>query len=134
MLKKGLSLLLPMTIICCSIISLQCDNGNGPDNPAGPLELVSPKGGESYQVGQTVEVKWKINDATKISSVGIKLSLDNGKSFLGNDLETSSIFPPTTTFSWTITDEHVSSQCLLEVYDYIDNSINDKSGTFSVSN
>ena len=132
--RKGLFAALSLLVGCGMTAFISCDNGAGPSGTTKPLELVAPKGGGSYQVGQTVEVKWKINDATKISSVGIKLSLDNGKSYLGNDLETSSIFPPTTSFSWTIADDQVSSQCIIEVYDYIDNSINDKSSTFTITN
>ena len=68
-----------------------CDSGNGPAGETKPLEIVAPKGGESYKVGQTVEIRWKINDASKIGSVGIVLSLDNGKTFLDYDLEPSKI-------------------------------------------
>jgi hypothetical protein len=132
--RKGLFAVVSLMIGCWLAVCVNCDNGTGPNGTTKPLELVAPKGGGSYQVGQTVEVKWKINDANKISSVGIKLSLDNGKSYLGYDLEPESIFPPTTSFSWTITDDQVSTQCILKIYDYIDNSINDKSSTFTIAN
>jgi hypothetical protein len=132
--RKGLFAVLSLLIGCWMTAFISCDDGAGPSGTAKPLELLAPKGGGSYQVGQTVEVKWKINDATKISSVGIRLSLDNGKSYLGNDLELTSIFPPTTSFSWTITADQVSTQCMLKIYDYIDNSIYDKSSIFTITN
>jgi hypothetical protein len=132
--RKGLFAVVSLMVGGLMTALVSCDNGAGPIVPPKPLELLAPKGGGSYQVGQTVEVKWKINDTNKIFSVGIKLSLDNGKSYLGNDLETSSIFRPTTSFSWTITDDQVSSQCILKIYDYVENTIYDKSSTFTISN
>jgi hypothetical protein len=114
---------------------INCNDINDPNPPpAGPLELMAPKGGESYKVGQTVEIKWKINDESKVASVGIKLSLDNGKSYLVNDLESHSIPSTTTSFQWTITSDQVSSQCIIKVYEYNDASINDKSTAFTISN
>ena len=133
MLKKGLCFFFPLSLLCCAVF-MNCDNGNGPNPVTKPLEIVSPKGGESYTVGQSVEIKWKINDASKIGSVGITLSLDNGKTFSAYDLELTSIYPPTTTFSWTIASDQVSDQCVIEVREYNDHSINDKSGAFTVSN
>ena len=132
-LKKTLVQLLSLSVVCLAVF-MTCDNGTGPTPPAKTLEIVAPKGGESYKVGQTVTIKWKINDATKISSVGIKLSPDNGKTIPNIDLETSSIFPPTDSFSWTITSDQASTQCVIKVYDYLDKSINDQSGVFTVSN
>ena len=128
--KKYLVLYL---LVWSALLLVTCDKSTGPGNETNPIELVVPKGGECYQAGQTVKIVWKINDPTYISSVGIKLSLDNGRSFF-NILESSSIFPPDTSFSWVITDEQISSQCIIKVYDYISDYISDKSGVFTISN
>ena len=128
--KKYLVLYL---LVWSALLLVTCDKSAGLSNETNPIELVVPKGGECYQAGQTVKIVWKINDPTYISSVGIKLSLDNGRSFF-NILESSSIFPPDTSFSWVITDEQISSQCIIKVYDYISDYISDKSGVFTISN
>jgi hypothetical protein len=129
--KKSFSPLIFFSLIC-GVVIMNCDNGNGPSGVTKTLEIVAPKGGEGYKVGQTVTVKWKINDATKISSVGIKLSLDNGKSY--EMLVDHSIPPETTSVSWTVTGDQVSNQCIVKVHEYIDESIFDKSGIFTVTN
>jgi hypothetical protein len=114
-----------MAVFCC------CNNGAGPAPEVKPLEIVAPKGNEIYTVGTTVTVRWKINDAGQISSVGIMLSLNAGKSF--SMLADHSFPPETTSVSWMVTSDHVSNQCVIKVYDYINQMIFDKSGTFSVT-
>lgn len=110
---------------------IACDNGTAPGQVVKPLEIVAPKGGEMYTAGQVLEIKWKINDAAKISSVCLKISMDNGKSF--SLIVPRSIPTDTTQFSWTTGSEHVSSQCVIKVYDYEQESIFDKSGPFTIS-
>jgi hypothetical protein len=101
--------------------------------PKQPLELLQPKGGESYKVNQTVVIQWQVNDTLHISTVGIRLSLDGGKSFpqfLGGIS-----FPLTTnSYSWVVESSQISSQCVIKVFDYIDVSVSTVSGVFSVGN
>jgi hypothetical protein len=102
------------------------------NKPSDPLEIIQPKGGETYTVGQTVEIKWKINDFSQILSVAVQLSTDNGKSI--TYLADHSISSETTSFSWTIQTDQVSNQCFVKVYEYNDKSIYAKSGIFTVNN
>jgi hypothetical protein len=100
-------------------------------NTAKPLELLQPVGGEGYNAGETVAIKWKINDTANISSVRIKLSTNNGVSF--SDIADHSFEPSITSYDWTVDSEFISNQCIILIADYIDGSINDKSALFSIN-
>jgi Developmentally Regulated MAPK Interacting Protein. len=126
----GSIILLGLLALC-----LSCDNGSNPATPSKPLEIIQPKGGESYTVGQTVDIKWRINDLTKISSVMVKLSTNNGKTFPVVLVGSLSIPPDSTSVSWTPLSDQVSTQCIVKVYEYNNEStIYDKSGIFTVGN
>jgi hypothetical protein len=95
-----------------------------------PLELVQPVGGETWLAGDPVPILWKINDRTKLSSIVVSLSLDSGKTFTAMfgysfDLDSTSV-------QWISNSTQVSDQCIIRVSDYIDGSIQDRSGVFSV--
>ena len=100
--------------------------------PGKPLELVQPVGGETWHAGDTVTIQWKINDSTKVSSVIIKLSTNNGMTYDFMITSAGSVFPPQTSFPWVIDSSQVSDQCIIRVSDYNDPSIRDESGVFSV--
>jgi hypothetical protein len=116
------------------VLGLNCDKGTNTNTPIKPLEILQPKGGETYTVGQTVEIRWRINDLSKIPSVGVKLSIDNGKLYTPLLLPDRSFPPETTWVSWIIQSTQASAHCIVEVYDYSDESLYDKSGAFTVSN
>jgi hypothetical protein len=126
----------------CGLL-IGCHKDNNPVEPPPtlkPLELIYPKGAESLKVDSTVVVQWRINDTTKISSVMAKLSTNNGVTYDVVITSSGSVFPPQTSVSWTITSGQVSAytsgqavaQCKMEIFEYGDPSINDKSGTFTV--
>jgi hypothetical protein len=98
----------------------QCngDTGNTPVTHP-PLELLFPKGGESFKVGDTVTIKWSVHEPQNIPSVGISYSKDGGKTFpttqiIGN----SSVAYPDTTFKWVIGNEYVSDKFILVIWEY----------------
>lgn len=100
-----------------------------------PLKLLSPTGGSGvqYKVGDTVRIRWSISDTNAISSVVIFYSLDGGKTFPSTQyLGTGSIFPPDTEFLWIIDSTQASNQFVIKVRDYLNSSIYDTSGVFSV--
>lgn len=129
---------------CLLLAGLGCKSATTPA-PQKPLELVSPKGGggQVYKVGETVTIQWRINDASKISSVGIKLSLDNGNSWcrrfppdtncIDVDLELQAISPPATSFAWKIDSNQVTQQAVIKVYEYQNHNLFDVSSTFSIA-
>lgn len=123
--------------LAVSGLLIGCNKANNPVLPPPtpkPLELLYPKGGESLKVGVTIAVQWLINDTTKISSVEVKLSTNNGITY-DFDLGTHSLPPDTLFLPWTITSGQVSTQCRVKINDYLDGSISDQSGTtFTIHN
>ena len=110
-------------------LSIGCNNSTNP--PKKPCQMIYPAGGENFKVGDSVRVKWKVNDLTKIASVQVDLSIDNGKSFpinIGNGSISSSIADT----MWV--PAAASTKCIIKVKSYQDALIYDKSGVFTVSN
>lgn len=132
--RNNWSMLRAFALCGLLIVTISCDKGTDSNTPPfKTLELLQPRGGESFKVNHTVAIIWRVNDTSQISTVGILLSLDGGKTWpitLGN----GSFPPETTSFYWTIESTQVSGQCMIKVYDYISQPINDRSGVFSVSN
>ena len=124
------------SIVVGSLLALgvNCDKGANTNTPLKPLEIIQPKGGETYTVGQTVEIRWRINDLSKILSVGVKLSTNNGKLYTPILFPDHSFPSETTWVSWIIQSNQASAQCIVEVHEYNDVNLNDKSGAFTVSN
>jgi hypothetical protein len=57
------------------------DEAAGPAD-TGKISLVTPKGGESYTVGDTLWVKWTVrDDPDPVDAVDVMLSPDDGKSW-----------------------------------------------------
>lgn len=114
------------------IMSISCNNStNPPPVPTKPLQLLQPIGGENFKVGLPVSVQWKINDLPQITSVGIKLSKDNGITF-PIDLSVTSVPSSTMQITWTPSTNQVSTKCVIKIFDFKKDSIFDKSETFSV--
>jgi len=107
-------------------------SATGPSADSSQIVLLTPKGGETFHVGDTLKVTWKVQGKglTDIAAVDVELSPDNGKTW-GLYLSVSSIFPGTAqweNFFWKIpsTFDFVGttitfandSQCLLRVEQY----------------
>ena len=117
------------------LVIVGCNSSTNPPPFSGPLELLYPKGGsgQSFQVGQPVQIKWSIHDKTQIGSVGIKYSLDNGKIWSTTPIGNGSLSFPDTTYSWVPTADQISNQFVLKVYEYQNEAtINNKSVAFIV--
>jgi hypothetical protein len=126
----------------------QCnDTGNTPTtHPA--LELLFPKGGESFKVGDTVTIRWSVHEPQNIPSVGISYSIDSGKTFpgtqiIGNDtLNHGSIAYPDTDCKWVVDKSHISTGFVLVIWEYYGQCLSgspkcispyhDKSALFSI--
>jgi hypothetical protein len=86
------------------ILGTHCNSGTNPKpHVVGPLELLYPKGGESFKVGDTIRIKWSIHDQSQVGSVGIKYSLSGGAPWNVNLLGPGSFTYPDTSYLWTVT-------------------------------
>ncbi len=134
-------------IIASSFVFIRCDNPTNPDEnmPTNGknIQVVYPAGGESFTVGQTVTIQFKIN-ANKISSAMPQISLDSGKSYY--DIPGQAVYAKSggggqlLTCSWTIGQEvnpldyvTVSPGCRIKVYNYEIPTEFDTSPLFTVS-
>lgn len=113
------------------------------------LELVSPNGGESFTIGETVTVAWRGNEDSLPQGVDILISTDGGKSAWSMISGSASIEPGSASwesFTWTIPEtvinestnrpmSLVSSECVLLIRDYDEGSgIQDYSdGMFTIT-
>jgi hypothetical protein len=122
--------------VCIIALAAGCDSSNNPPPPPppDPLELLYPSGGESFAVDSTIVIRWRINDSTVITSVMVKLSINNGMTYDFLISSGGSVFPPQDSISWTVDSAQVSTACRIRIYDYQDGSINDQSGVFTVHN
>jgi hypothetical protein len=87
------------------------------------LLLLNPKGGDSYTVGQTVPISWRATP--DVSSVGIGLSIDGGKSSFQDITKGSLAYPQITSYQWVIGSEEngsftygATNSCVINVYSY----------------
>lgn len=120
---------------CVSVVLIALSVGCKKDNPVtpppkDPIELLYPVGGESFKLGDTVTVRWRINDNTNLSSIALERSTINGMAY--SLLHYTSIPLDTTFCSWIV--DSISTQCIIRVRDYLDYSVFDKSGVFTVHN
>jgi hypothetical protein len=86
------------------------------------LQLTSPNGGESYEVGTSKQITWTF---TNVAYVNVLLSTNNGTSWgtIGNRLTN------TGSMAWTIPNE-VSSACKIKIIDSDDETIYDESDSY----
>lgn len=126
-----------LVIGCWVLAGVGCNDVSGPTpSPAGPIEILQPKGGETYKVGEVVTIKWKINDLTKVSSIGVEF--DSTGLFVSKnvyeELVDHSLPPETTSVSWTVKSGQISKRCKIRVYEYFDNCDPDTTSFFTITN
>lgn len=140
--KKILGLI---TVGAVSLLCLQGECGNDPEEgvlhsteascPAGLVDsmvLLYPNGGETFTVGDRVEIKWCLPSNWPYDQSRIKIDLTGRE--LYNDLTGLPIDKPTNTYVWKVTDEYVGSSVKIMVTDYGESiGVGDASdGSFSV--
>lgn len=101
----GALLLSGALLLGASLAACSGDEAAGPAD-TGKVSLVSPKGGETYAVGDTLWVRWTVkDDPDPVDAVDVMLSPDDGKSwgFLrSGSIGTAS--PSWGKFGWAIKD------------------------------
>jgi hypothetical protein len=97
-----------------------------------PLNLTYPTGGEEFNVGDTVVVKWEVN-SQNVTNVVVKL-FKNAGSDLPIPLTSQAVqVSGATQFEWVIEAGQEDEDCVLGVYDNLDPTYFDVSGTFAVN-
>lgn len=125
------------------LLILHCDNSTKPSNMPenGYVELTSPSGGETFYVGDTVEIEFKVN-ADKVPGVVPQISINDGMSW--EDIP-SEMVPSSGTggqllsYDWIIGNEvnpviyaDTNSECRIKVYVYDDKTKFDKSERLAI--
>jgi hypothetical protein len=121
--------------VALMVLAAGCDKGTEPTPPKKPLELLYPTGGESFMMDSVVTIRWRINDTTQVSSVVVKLSINNGLTYDYLISSTGSVFPPELSVPWIVTSDQASSQCKIWIYEYQPGhpEVSDKSAVFTVT-
>ncbi|MBX7221639.1 MAG: hypothetical protein K1Y36_16935 [Blastocatellia bacterium] len=80
------------------------------------VKLLAPNGGETFQTGQTVEVKWETTNASQAESHEVRLSTDSGATFPTRIA--AALSPQAQSFSWQIPETLSSTTARLRVEAY----------------
>lgn len=94
--------------------------GLEPDFNGKTLSLISPNGGESYNVGEQVAINWA---ADSVSNITIEYTLDNGQNWTVIE---SGVDASLETYTWT-SPSTFSDECKIRITDDADINIYDKS-------
>lgn len=132
--------------IVSSLILLNCDSPAEPEDnmpDSGYVQVVYPKGGESFTVSDTVTIQFKIN-AYKVGSAMPTISINGGMSY--DDIPKQAVYANSggggqlLTCQWIIgqevnpvTYDSTLTNCKIKVSDYTTPSESDVSGAFTVS-
>jgi len=103
-----------------------------------PVTVLSPNGGESFAVGETLHVRW-MTDTNVVFNVNIEMSVDSGDNFYKISNGSIQIVDPEWgDYAWVVPDSlggapTVSSRCFINIYDYFGRSRSDLSdAVFSI--
>lgn len=140
------------TIVVASFAVFLSMCGEGGDESCTPppdatkvIEITYPKGGETFKVGQTISISFKV-DASKVSQIVPMISIDGGETSPKN-------IPPTggvqvkegsgfvcMEYSWTIGQlpanlvySDVNPNCIIRIEKYGQGSVADESGVFTIT-
>ncbi len=91
------------------------------------LRVTAPNGGEVFKVGDTMTIEWECGDTTKISTVALELSIDNGKTW--HMMDSSALSPQDPlwgSYPWIVPDSlgvnniiyPISENCKIKLRDY----------------
>jgi len=87
--------------------------------PSPVIEVVEPNGGEEFDVGDQVEIKWT---SASVNTVRIHYSVDNGNTWQNVII----ITPSDGSHNWTIPD-NPSTECLIKITDISNSNVFDQS-------
>jgi hypothetical protein len=111
------------------IVGFGCKSSTSPKSTPNALVVVQPSAGQTYKVGDTMKIKWQVNDSSEVSSVILELHHDTTILVIGNNS-----FPPdSTSHSWIVDSSTVSTHCYVKVREYNNSVPPDSSGIFTIT-
>jgi len=120
-----------LTIMCMLFAGMACNKSTGTKTTPSAMVVLQPKAGQTFKVGDTINIKWQVNYPDSISSIVLWLySLPDS---IPMSLATSSFAYPDTTFSWVADSAAASNHCYIKLQEYFNNVPPDSSGTFSIT-
>ncbi len=106
---------------------------NCPQNLVDNIKILCPNGGETYYVGDTIEVKWCYpTNMRRTHDLFIYISLDSGTNFTCLNLIEPRILYPQNSSELSIKKEYISNSCIVRITDFGDSYIEDSDATFSI--
>jgi hypothetical protein len=106
-----------LAIMCMLFAGMACNKTTGPNTTPNALVVLQPTAGQSFKVGDTMHVKWQVNDTNDISSVVVQLygfPNDTLITTLGN----GSFPPDSASYSWIIDSAAVAAHCYIRICNY----------------
>jgi hypothetical protein len=115
------------------------------DQDAKPaVTVLAPNGGEDFSVGDTMNIRWDVNDAL-VNNVSLHLSVDNGKTWhvigkpsgsystIDPDWKNTRLVVPPSVQSEGADISTVSTQCKIRVKNYKGQEFDDSDGAFNIA-
>lgn len=103
------------------------NNTSDPNAPTS-IKVLTPNGGESYKVGDTIPVTWSSNNLNKSGSCIVTLTYENGST----STTWTPVNTPTGSYNWKVTQDSAGKQAKvnLECYDDKQTRVTDSSDNF----
>ena len=79
------------------------------------IRVLFPKGGERLEIGKTYEVRWKNYIANEPLTIGLQVTMPDGRTYLKRIVEDIPVVV-SGTYNWTVTSELADSKYKIEVY------------------
>ena len=83
--QRFTSLLPSLALAVLAVIGCDSEPAGPEGDPDAEIVILSPKGGETWYVGDSVDIKWALQGRgiQEVNGVNLELSIDSGKAWLG---------------------------------------------------
>jgi hypothetical protein len=125
-------------MICFLLAGWACNKSSntGPKASTDSLVVLQPTAGQTFKVGDTMKIKWQVNDTNDISSIVIQLYRDSlHHDSLITTIGSNSFPADSSPYSWVIPSSAVAAHCYIRIFNYLPyGSYPDSSGVFTITN
>jgi len=91
------------------------------------ITVTYPNGGESWGVGDTVDIEWT---SVYVADIKIELSMDNGITWPTTIVDST---PSPGMFTWIVSSQYESQDCVIKISSVADSNVYDKSSSFIIT-